>query len=565
MKNIILNIPKEVEYLLDVLGDNSYMVGGCVRDELLGKTPNDYDICTNHTPEEVTRLFEEIGLTVVPKGIDFGTVSVIYNGNEYEITTFRSDSGSKDSRHPEKVEFTNSVEEDLSRRDFTINAMAYNSSKGLVDLFNGLEDLKNGVLRAVGNPYERFREDALRMLRAIRQAAQHNLKIDSKTIEGIRENAYLISNISKERINVELSKLLMSEHPEYVEMFVNLGLSKYFLPELDDIFDEDKALQNNPNHYRGDRIITVGEHTMDSLKHCVILGRESLDEKERVFANSLETRLALLFHDMGKPRVKTTKFDKKHQIEKDNFIKHAEESKIIAEERLKDLKFSNKVVEAVSFLVEHHDDLTVKTNDELLTPVSIKIQRRLFALCGGDNLINEDGVRDRIANANSEKDIQRLKGKLERNEILLKESMDKFLNVIFVSKCDSLAQNPVAEFGCKSAQEKAEFCNKLKHNFMENRDMFNLVPNVAVEDVISAFGISKEDEIKYQKDIHLTYKAIQSKFIDENKEWTYRELVSFSKNFVCNNKVALGLTVPVDYIKGLDKEYAIKDRLNKKQ
>lgn len=564
MKNIKLNIPEEVKYLLNILGDNSYMVGGCVRDELLGKIPNDYDICTNHTPEEVTAMFEKLGLTVVPKGIEFGTVSVIYNGSEYEITTFRSDAGSKDSRHPEKVEFASSVEEDLARRDFTINAMAYNNSKGLVDLFNGLEDLENGVLRAVGNPSERFREDALRMLRAIRQAAQHNLTIDSKTIEGIRENVYLIANISKERINAELSKLLMSEHPEYVEMFVSLGLSKHFLPELDDIFDKDKALQNNPNHYRGDRVITVGEHTMDSLKHCVVLGRESVDEKEITFANSLETRLALLFHDMGKPRVKTTKFDKKYQIEKDNFIKHAEESKVIAEERLKDLKFSNNIIGKVCFMVEHHDDLTVKTNDELLTKGSIKIQRRLFALCGGDSLIDENRVRDKIASSSSEKDIQRLKGKLERNDILLKESMDRFLNVIFISKCDSLAQNPVAEFGCKSAEEKAEFCDKLKHNFVENREMFNLVPNVAVEDVISAFGIAKEDEIKYQKDIHLTYKAIQSKFIDENKEWSYRELVSFSKNFVCSNKVALGLTIPVDYIKDLDKQYVLMEKANKK-
>ena len=205
-----VNMPLEVKGILNKLNDNgyeAYIVGGCVRDSIIGNEPHDWDICTSATPDEIIKVFS--GYKIIPTGLKHGTVTITINAENYEITTYRIDGEYEDSRHPKKVEFTKSLEEDLSRRDFTINAMAYNDIVGLVDLFGGEDDIKCGIIRCVGNPDDRFQEDALRIMRALRFAARFGFKIDASTYESMNNHKKLLHNISKERINSELTQLLM--------------------------------------------------------------------------------------------------------------------------------------------------------------------------------------------------------------------------------------------------------------------------------------------------------------------------------------------------------------------
>lgn len=208
-------IPKVVEQCIEKLnnaGFEGFIVGGCVRDSIIGRVPNDWDVCTSALPDETKTVFKKY--KTVDVGIAHGTVAVVFPEESIEITTYRIDGEYKDSRRPEKVEFTSKIEEDLSRRDFTINAMAYNYESGLVDFFNGKKDIEGKKIRCVGNPYKRFNEDALRIMRAIRFAAQLNYTIEKCTLEAIEGTVELLSNISAERIAVELNKLVMAENPE---------------------------------------------------------------------------------------------------------------------------------------------------------------------------------------------------------------------------------------------------------------------------------------------------------------------------------------------------------------
>ncbi len=216
----MIKIPKNIEYILKTLifnGYEAYIVGGCVRDSLLGKTPEDYDITTSATPDEIISIFEK----TVPTGIKHGTVTVIINDASIEVTTFRCDGEYKDSRHPEKIEFVKNLKTDLSRRDFTINAMAYNASTGLIDCFGGLEDLKNGILRTVGNPEKRFGEDALRILRLFRFASTLNFKIEQTTLNAALTLSHCLENISAERIATELQKAIKGEQIEIFAELIN--------------------------------------------------------------------------------------------------------------------------------------------------------------------------------------------------------------------------------------------------------------------------------------------------------------------------------------------------------
>ncbi|MBQ0146678.1 MAG: polynucleotide adenylyltransferase, partial [Lachnospiraceae bacterium] len=206
-------IPKEAENITRLLRDNThdaYIVGGCVRDALLGRTPNDWDITTDARPEEIKRIFRRTADT----GIQHGTVTVIINGKGYEVTTYRVDGDYSDHRRPDTVEFTDSLFEDLKRRDFTINAMAYNHDRGLVDEFGGQEDLSKGLVRCVGEPDERFNEDALRILRAIRFSAGLGIEIEEKTLGAIGGHIKDLTAVSPERIMTELNKIIRSDHPE---------------------------------------------------------------------------------------------------------------------------------------------------------------------------------------------------------------------------------------------------------------------------------------------------------------------------------------------------------------
>lgn len=226
-----IQIPSHVEYIIGKLNQNGYeafAVGGCVRDTLLGRTPGDWDITTSARPEQVKALFRR----TIDTGIQHGTVTVMLERTGYEVTTYRIDGEYEDGRHPRQVEFTSDLLEDLKRRDFTINAMAYSHETGIVDAFGGMEDLKKRVIRCVGEPMERFEEDALRILRAIRFSAQLDFSIEEKTREAITRIAPNLAKVSRERVQMELTKLLCSDHPEQIRQVYETGISRYVSEEF---------------------------------------------------------------------------------------------------------------------------------------------------------------------------------------------------------------------------------------------------------------------------------------------------------------------------------------------
>ena len=321
-----IRLPEDVKKIINRLqeaGFEAYAVGGCVRDSLLGKVPNDWDITTSATPLEVKGLFSRTFDT----GIKHGTITVLLHHVGYEVTTYRIDGEYEDGRHPKEVTFTRSLAEDLLRRDFTINAMAYNEKDGLQDLFGGQQDLSNRIIRCVGNATDRFTEDALRMLRAVRFSAQLGFEIEKDTLAAMKALAGNLQMVSAERIQTELVKMLTSAHPEQIRVAYECGLTKVFLPEFDEMM---LCEQNNPNH-----CYSVGEHTIHSLM-------EIAPEKE--------LRLAMLFHDIAKPRLKTTD---KEGI--DHFHGHPKLSAEMADEILKRLKFDNHTIDVVSRLCACHD------------------------------------------------------------------------------------------------------------------------------------------------------------------------------------------------------------------
>lgn len=321
-----IQVPDSVQFIIQTIeqaGFEAYAVGGCVRDSILGRVPDDWDITTSAKPEEVKKLFRH----TVDTGIQHGTVTVLIKKECYEVTTYRIDGEYEDSRHPKEVNFTPLLSEDLRRRDFTINAMAYNEKTGLVDLFGGQEDLKNGIIRCVGNPTERFTEDALRIMRAVRFSAQLGYEIEEHTAEAIKELAYTLKRISVERIQVELVKLLVSDHPEYMLKLYEMGLTKVFLPEFDLMME---TPQNNPHH-----MYSVGMHTIKAMQ---------------LVSNDRLLRLTMLLHDAGKPIVRST--DDKGV---DHFHGHPMEGSAIAKKVLKRLRFDNETIDRVSLLVLYHD------------------------------------------------------------------------------------------------------------------------------------------------------------------------------------------------------------------
>ena len=229
---MFINIPNNVQFIIDTFYNNNYeafMVGGCVRDCLLGLTPKDYDITTSALPNITESLFEK----TIPTGIKHGTVTVVLDNENLEVTTYRTEGNYLDNRHPESVEFVSNIREDLSRRDFTVNALAYNNKEGLIDYFNGIDDIKNKIIKAVGDPNKRFQEDALRMLRAIRFSCQLGFEIDNLTYTAIKENYKLIKNISIERIRDELCKILISDNPcNGLNLLKDTGILEIILPEI---------------------------------------------------------------------------------------------------------------------------------------------------------------------------------------------------------------------------------------------------------------------------------------------------------------------------------------------
>ena len=321
-----IKLPDKVNTIIHTLqshGYEAYAVGGCVRDSILGRRPEDWDITTSAMPEETKALFSHTFDT----GIAHGTITVLLGREGFEVTTYRIDGKYEDSRHPTEVIFVRNLKEDLLRRDFTINAMAYNEDDGLVDIFGGLEDIEQGIIRCVGDADARFSEDALRILRGVRFAAQLGFQIEGKTREGMRQLAPTLAKISAERIQVELVKLAVSPHPEKLRTAWETGITGIIMPEFDECMETE---QRNPHHR-----YSVGEHILKSMQ-------EIRPEKT--------LRLAMLFHDMGKPKTLTVSSEGVY-----HFHGHQEVSGEIARGILRRLKFDNYTIQTVTRLVRYHD------------------------------------------------------------------------------------------------------------------------------------------------------------------------------------------------------------------
>lgn len=363
----MITLPSSIEYALSTLKNNGYegyIVGGCVRDILMGVTPHDYDITTNATPDQVKSCF--IDNKVIETGIVHGTVTVLINDEAVEITTYRVDGEYKDNRHPDKVCFSTSIEDDVKRRDFTVNSIAYNPEKGFVDLYNGRQDIEKRIITCVGNPDERFNEDALRILRALRFSSVLGFEISNETAESIHRNKELINNVSPERIWVEFKKLLCGKNvhaimSEYVDV---IGV---FMPEILDMVGFE---QNNPYH-----CYDVFEHTLYAVDNA---------------PDDVIIRLSALFHDIGKPASYTEDENGGH------FYSHAKISEAMTEEVLTRLRCDNYTKQRVCTLVKHHDrqiDENKKAVKRLLLRLSFDVVRDLLALKRCDNLAQVPEVR----------------------------------------------------------------------------------------------------------------------------------------------------------------------------
>ncbi len=359
---MVINIPSQVNRAIEILsnsGYSAYIVGGAVRNIIMDIPVNDWDITTSALPDEILELFGDY--RTIETGIKHGTVTVIIDGIPLEITTFRIEKGYSDNRHPDKVDFTDRVEDDLSRRDFTVNAVAYSPQKGFVDPFGGCEDIKEKIIRCVGTPDTRFGEDALRILRALRFASVLGFEIDTETAESVHKNKHLLKNISVERIFVELSKLLCGKKAgdilrEYKDVIF------FILPELEPM---NNCIQNHERH-----IYDVWNHTVRTI--------ESIPPEP-------ELRFAMLFHDSGKPYCKTT-----DENGTDHFYSHSKISKKIASDTLSRLKTSNKFMDAVGNLVEYHsftpDKISKKTFKKYIANLGIETFEKLFLIREADIL-----------------------------------------------------------------------------------------------------------------------------------------------------------------------------------
>lgn len=331
-----MDMPKNVDTAINLLqsaGFEAYAVGGCVRDSLLGKTPNDWDITTSAKPEDMKSVFADFHC--IDTGIKHGTVTVVIDGEPLEITTFRLDGEYEDNRHPKSVTFTSDLGADLGRRDFTVNAMAYSKKTGTVDLFGGQNDLKNRIIRCVGDPDRRFNEDALRILRALRFASALDFEIEEKTAQSLLKNRALLGNISEERIAKELLKLVCGKGAKRILTDFAPVLFE-ILPELQPMY---KNSHDNPHH------------CYDIYEHMLI-AVESIDPEPTL-------RFAMLLHDCGKPAVK--KFDENGVA---HFYGHQRISAEISAQILARLKVSNKFRDEILFLVSNHDRWELYENTE---------------------------------------------------------------------------------------------------------------------------------------------------------------------------------------------------------
>lgn len=358
--NIKIDIPTEVQFILKTLENNkfkAFIVGGCVRDSIMNIKPHDWDITTNALPEQIIKVFKNTGYNIIPTGLKHGTISIMIHGEGYEITTFRIDGVYNDCRHPNEVIFTEDIIEDLSRRDFTINAMAIGIDGQLIDPFHGIKDIENKMIKCVGNPLDRFNEDALRMMRAIRFSCKLGFEIEQNIINSICDLKSNIQYVSTERIRDEFCKILISDNPANgMCNLIQTGIMKFIIPEL---IETIKFNQYNIHHDKD-----VFWHTMSVMENI-----------EPV----LELRLSALLHDIGKPQCFT--IDESGQ---GHFYSHQKISSDMAREVLRRLKFDNKTIDKVSLLVYEHmsryDNLRTPNIKKFINRVGINNLESLFSL-----------------------------------------------------------------------------------------------------------------------------------------------------------------------------------------
>ena len=348
--NMNIKVPEQVRKIISKLksaGYEAYAVGGCVRDSFMGTIPHDWDICTSALPEETLNILS--AKNIIQNGLKHGTVTVSLDHNLYEITTFRKDGTYADCRHPDNVTFVNSLHEDLARRDFTINAMAYDPEKGVFDYFGGISDIENKVIRCVGDPDKRFSEDALRILRALRFVSKLGFTIEKNTAESAVRNAFLLKKISVERISEELIQIL---NGDYVEMVLTdyIDILSIVIPEIVPMVGH---LQYNPHH-----IYDIWQHTIKVVVNS---------PKGKVF------RLAALFHDIAKPQCFT--LDEKGI---GHFHGHPEKSAEMAREIMNRLKLDNKTINSVVLLIKYHDRRP---------PADVKNVRKMISKIGKENFL----------------------------------------------------------------------------------------------------------------------------------------------------------------------------------
>lgn len=320
-------MPEAAEMIIEKLADRgfeAFIVGGCVRDSLLKHTPLDFDITTSALPEEIMNVFK--GYTIIPTGLKHGTVTLIIKGVPFEVTTYRIDGGYSDGRRPDGVSFTSRLSEDLGRRDFTINAMAYNHEKGLVDYYDGVGDLQKKLVRCVGNAEERFSEDYLRMLRAYRFETVLGFEMEQSVRQAALKNKANILKISAERIRAEFDKIILSNNFPKIKAFLD-DYSDTLFPE---IYKMKGVMQNNPFH-----CFDVYDHTLEVLKNT---------------ESDLIMRLSALFHDVGKPPTIST-----DENGVNHFYNHTPKSAEITSRILKALKYDNHTHDSVVCIVKYHD------------------------------------------------------------------------------------------------------------------------------------------------------------------------------------------------------------------
>lgn len=431
MKTII-QLPDKVKYIIDTImeaGYEAYAVGGCIRDFILGREADDWDITTSAAPCQVKELFRH----TIDTGIAHGTVTVMLGGEGFEVTTYRVDGKYEDGRHPESVTFTASLKEDLKRRDFTINAMAYNERAGLVDEFGGLEDIERKVIRCVGDARERFSEDALRMMRAVRFSAQLGYEIEESTSAAVRELSERLRLISAERVQAELVKLAVSPHPEKLKIAWETGITKIIMPEFDRCMETE---QKNPHH-----CCSVGEHILKSMQ-------EIRPDKT--------LRLAMLFHDIGKPQTLTVSPEGVY-----HFHGHQAVSGEIARGILHRLKFDNHTIQMVTRLVRCHD-LDILPGQKYVRRAVRKVGEDIFPLL----------IEVKYADMKAQSDYMRAE-KEER----LREVCDAYRQVLKERHCLSLkslavtGRDLIDEAGMEPGPALGEMLGKLLDAVIENPDL----------------------------------------------------------------------------------------------